>query len=263
MRLANWNVARPVPSGQRRRASIVEQIEMVAADIWVLTETHDSVVPGSSFQGISTEGDDRPAEPGERWVTIWSRFPIEALPPTSDPVRTVAARVVPHRSAPLVVYGTVLPWLGSAWRDVEAVDGKAFAAALDVQTADWCALRESFPDDDLVVAGDFNQDLADTRYYGSRANRAKLESALQRAGLVALTARGDDPIRALSAPSACIDHICISAPSHWRSTGAHRWPDTPSPDRRLSDHFGVVVTFEPAIMPPRTVFGASALAGPN
>ena len=243
MKLATWNVARPVPSAARRRTLVIDQIRLVAADVWVLTETHDSVVPGSEFGAVSTRGSDRHGDPCERWSTIWSRFPIEPLSPTSDPIRAVAARVVPPAGPPLIVYGTVLPWLGSRWRSYSAADGLAFAQALEAQAADWRTLRESNPDHDLVVAGDFNQDLAHTHYYGSRANRRRLLLALDGAGLVALTAGDGDPIRRDSSPRACIDHVCISKSTRWLLNRGSRWPNLPKPDRRMSDHFGVAVEF--------------------
>jgi endonuclease/exonuclease/phosphatase family metal-dependent hydrolase len=246
MRVATWNVARPVPSARRRRKLVAGQIQAVEADVWVLTETHDDVEPGPEYRSASTSGADRASGPGERWVSIWSRFPIEPLPSTSDPVRAVAARIAPARGTPLIVYGTVLPWLGSSWRGIEAVDGKAFEAALDVQAADWRAIRRIHPDHDLMVAGDFNQDLADTHYYGSRANRLRLTAALQQADLIALTASGDDPVRRGSPTNACIDHVCVSEALRRRCRSVHRWPDTPRPDRRMSDHFGIAVEFSPA-----------------
>jgi hypothetical protein len=104
----------------------------------------------------------------------------------------VAARVVPTSGAPLVVFGTVLPWLGSSWSDITARNGAAFSAALEAQSSDWRALRASHPDHDIVVAGDFNQDLANTHFYGSRANRQKLLSVLECSGLVAHTAAAND-----------------------------------------------------------------------
>lgn len=246
VRVATWNVARPVPSARRRRELVAEQIRVIAADVWVLTETHDDVAPGPEYRSASTSGADRTSEPGERWVSVWSRFPVEPIPSTSDPVRAVTARVLPTRGTPLIVYGTVLPWLGSPWRGIEAVDGKAFEAALNVQAEDWCALRRAHPDHDLIVAGDFNQDLADTHYYGSRANRLRLAAALERADLVAVTASGDDPVRRGSPPNACIDHVCVSEALRRRCRSVHRWPDAPKPDRRMSDHFGIVVEFSPA-----------------
>ncbi len=243
MKFATWNLARPVPSFRRRHALIADQIIRVAADIWVLTETHASITPGSGFGSASTTGTDRPGDPDERWATIWSRFPIEPLSLTSDPVRAVAVRIVPPTGAPLIVYATVLPWLGSPWRHFPAADGKAFAEALQAQALDWRALRESNLDHDVIVAGDFNQDLAETHYYGSRANRHGLLLALEGAGLVALTADGNDPVRRGSSPYACVDHICISTSARWQARGLRRWPDVPKPDRRLSDHFGIDVEF--------------------
>jgi hypothetical protein len=54
--------------------------------------------------------------------------------------------------APLIVYGTVLPWLGSKWRGIASAGGAAFSAALETQVADWKGLTNSHPDHDLVVA---------------------------------------------------------------------------------------------------------------
>ena len=243
MKVATWNLARSVPKARRRHAAIAETIRHVAADVWVLTETHDSVIPGLDFQGVSTVGSDRPSEVGERWTTIWSRFPLEPLSPTSDPVRTVAARVLPPHGAPLIVYGTVLPWLGSRWRGIPGKDGRAFAAALACQESDWKKLQESHHGHDLIVAGDFNQDLSDTHYYGSAVNRLSLAEALTRAGLAAVTGGAADPVRLASPTRACIDHVCISKTSTWKIRAAIRWPDLPHPDPSLSDHFGIVIEF--------------------
>lgn len=92
--------------------------------------------------------------------------------------------------------------------------------------------------------GDFNQTLTDLEYYGTKTNRIQLESALNRAGLVALTAEENDPIARDSNPCACIDHICMQADSRWRLVHTERWPDEPKPPKSLSDHFGVAVLLE-------------------
>lgn len=139
------------------------------------------------------------------------------------------------------MYGTVLPWLGSEWRSFPSANGIAFRAALAVQAADWMKIKRDYPDDELFVLGDFNQDMVSPRYYGSRANRTELETALEIAGLVALTAGSGDPIRRDSSPCACIDHICARRDSKWTAMPAERWPDVPVPERWLSDHFGVSV----------------------
>ena len=160
----------------------------------------------------------------------------------------MAVRVVPPIGTPLAVYGTVLPWLGSSWRGIPSEDGRAFAAALEVQASDWRGLRASHADHDLLVCGDFNQDLSDKHYYGSAANRERLRAALELAGLKALTGGENDPVQTECPTRACIDHICLSANALWRAVGVRRFPQLDAPDKRVSDHFGVVIELEPAII---------------
>ncbi len=245
MKIATWNLARPVNPTGVRAARIRDWLNAIDADVWVLTETHDGVTPGSDYSCASSAEADRTSTVGERWASIWSRFPIEQLPPTRDPARTVAARVTHPEAGALLVYGTVLPWLGSTWRDYPARGGVAFRAALASQAADWADLRAQFPTEDLFVLGDFNQDLAETHYYGSRANHGRLRTTLDAAGLVALTAGASDPVRRDAEPYACIDHICVTRESCWHAEPPTRWPFDPAPEKRLSDHYGVAVTIEP------------------
>lgn len=239
MRIATWNLQRPRPTQIGRLERIREWVDRVDADVWVLTETHDIIVPSGGYAAVSSEGADRPQLDGERWVTIWSRFPLEGIP-TSDPIRTVAARILAPDGA-FIVCGVVLPWLGSKWRGIPSADGRAFEAALDVYESDWLSLRRSHPGDDFIVAGDFNQDLAPRHYYGSRRNHRRLEAALSETRLCSLTAGMSDPIFRESSPRACIDHICASGQSIRMRGQAHRWPDLAKPDPSLSDHFGVYV----------------------
>lgn len=212
----------------------------IDADVWILTETHEQLSPGSGFEAHSSGPPDRDHEPGERWVTIWSRLPMEALSEMSDSSRTAAARILSPRLGAVVVFGTVLPWLGSAWRDVPAGNGAAFRAALALQVADWGRIQQAHPDAAWVVAGDLNQDLAGRHYYGSRVNRALLEEALSSSGLRCLTGGELDPVPQHAPSHASIDHICVS--SKLAAVGpARSWPHSASPPRDLSDHFGLVV----------------------
>jgi len=242
VKIANWNLDRPVKPSRRRREALDHWLREVDADLWVLTETHDAITPGEGYQALSTSASEREGDPLERWVTIWSRYPLEPLA-TSDPERTVAARVA-HPEEPFSVYGTVLPWLGSAWRNVAAAHGEAFRAALELQLEDWKKLRARSPREALFVLGDFNQDLAHTHYYGSRQNREHLKRALAEAGLTALTAGHDDPVHQRSAPYACIDHICLSDEAAWQPVHTVCWPFGPKPEKWLSDHYGVAVECE-------------------
>ena len=244
LKLATWNVA--WPDSVRRRLAIRKHTNDVSADVWVLTETHDEFSPGDDFTSVSsTAGGDGNDKPQHRWVSIWSRYLLERIE-TKDKQRTAAARIHPPTGAPFLVYGTVLPWIGSAWGKHPSAGGVAFREALAVQTADWIRLRRSHPNDEFFVLGDFNQDLVRVapRYYGSRANRTGLEAALKQADLFCLTGSDRDPVRLSSPPCATIDHICCRRDSRWLAAPAARWPDTREPEKWLSDHFGLSIVFE-------------------
>ncbi len=240
LKLATWNVMLPV--SEPRREALRSHVDQEQADIWVLTETHDGFSLGYPYSHSSAAGRDGQHKIEHRWVTIWSRFPMEKLT-TSDEARTAAVRINWDSESPFIIYGTVLPWIGSEWRGFAGANGFAFREALAVQAADWKQFRQEHPDDEFFVMGDFNQDLVTPHYYGSLANHAVLEATLQEAGLVALTGGEDDPIRRDSAPCACIDHICARADSKWRADPAIRWPEVAVPDQRLTDHFGVSIAF--------------------
>lgn len=241
MKLATWNLALPIAQSHRNAARA--WTDRIAADIWVLTETHDGFTPGHRFSTSSAAGRDGHHEPEHRWATIWSRHRLERLT-TRDEKRTVAARVYPDDGPTFVIYGTVLPWIGSRWREQPGDGGVAFREALKVQASDWLSIRQAYPDDGMFILGDFNQDLVRPHYYGSNAGRERLAAALDNAGLMSLTAGDRDPVRRDSAPFACIDHICALRNSRWLPGPAMRWPDLPKPEGRLSDHFGIAVTFE-------------------
>ena len=60
------------------------------------------------------------------------------------------ALVQPPGRRPIIVYGTVLPWIGSSWGKFPASKGEAFAAALEVQKQDWTRLQADHRECDLV-----------------------------------------------------------------------------------------------------------------
>lgn len=239
IRIATWNVDRPQKS-QTRRDRLGKEIQAMEADVWILTETHSSFSLKPDFECITTEESDPLHEPGEAWVAIWSRFPIERVASTADPARSVAVRIIPDSSRPVVVYGTVLPWIGSTWRNFKSADGAAFSAALKAQCSDWVSLQSENPGCNFVLAGDLNQDLADAHYYGSQKNKEALQAALAVAGLRCLTAGDLDPVLRHAPSCASIDHICVSlglAPLKPPVS----WPMESTPQKSLSDHFGVLV----------------------
>ena len=241
LKIANWNIERTTPS-QQRATVIKEYISSVGADIWFLTETHENVGPGEEFFSCFSSEPDRPSQSGERWVGLFSRWPMTSLSVfVSDNARREAGHIPDSPFGELVLFGGVLPWTTS-WRGIPNANGQAFDAALSTQSDDWQRLSQAFPNATLIVAGDFNQDLAARHYYGSKKKRYLLERALNKCSLIPLTAGVNDPIARDSTPYACIDHFCISAHKDWVYVDTPQgWPDSPAPVQKISDHFGVSV----------------------
>ncbi|PZV05631.1 MAG: hypothetical protein DCF32_10855 [Leptolyngbya sp.] len=241
MKIATWNLERALPQSvqaERQR----QWLSRIDADIWVLTETHLGITLGEDYDSVASGLPDRPGDDGERWVQIWVKTgelkPLE----TCDAARTAAALLTLPNGQQWVLYGTVLPWLGSSWREYPASQGQAFAAALAAQWDDWQRLQDSYPQAVLVVAGDFKQDLNALHYYGSRRNKQALRQALDRVRLVCFTAGENDPVHQLiHGQHSNIDHICLSQDLPGQFQRSFAWPSRLDDLRGLSDHFGVGV----------------------
>ncbi|MBE9156352.1 endonuclease/exonuclease/phosphatase family protein [Nodosilinea sp. LEGE 06152] len=256
MKIATWNLERALPQSvqaERQR----QWLNRIDADIWILTETHLDIAPGKNYYSVASGLPERPGAEGERWVQIWVKAG-ELVPLTTiDEARTAAALLTLGSGQQWVVYGTVLPWLGSSWRWSKtgqhgpmqpASQGQAFAAALAAQQADWQLLRTTYPKAILTVAGDFNQDLNALHYYGSRRNKQALRQALDSVKLVCLTAGEHDPVHQLiDGQHSNIDHICIASNVEEHFQNSFAWPQRLDDLRGLSDHFGIGVElgFEP------------------
>lgn len=240
MRLATWNLARPAPAGIRT-TRLCTHMAAIAADVWVLTETHRDVSPGSGFRlaAHSESAPDRPAD--ERWTAIWVRDEIEATQTaTHDAERTACVKMTTRSGQSLFVYGTVLPWLTDD-RHSHRKGSDAFIEALAEQEADWLHIRRSEPDAGLCVTGDLNQDLLPTGHvYGSRAGRSALRSALLNAGLTCVTGEASDPLVSLGKGLASVDHICVGG-IPLPNTPPQVWPTHDELGSRLTDHHGVAV----------------------
>jgi len=212
----------------------------VAADVWVLTETHVEHVPGRDFAGVHSPPFEERRPKAERWVGIWTRWPIVEL---SDPAahrRGSLAALIETPSGPIVVYGTVIPYANDPWLDGDSPARKweAHLAAIDRQGAEWSQLRADRPGVPLIVAGDFNQTRDGSTYYGSQEVWSRLSARLDSAGLRCLT--DTDVIAAGLLPSGhLVDHICAS--SEVAQVGKmHCWPAHDG-SVRFSDHPTVAV----------------------
>jgi hypothetical protein len=217
-------------------------MQAVDADIWVLTESHAHVSPGDGYHLVARSGRAGATDANESWVAIWSRLAGTRVS-TKDRDRTAAAEVSIGSSRSLVVFGTVLPWLGSAWRNIPAANTAAFGASLAEQVTDWKRIRAEDPRRELCIAGDFNQDLLTVgHYYGSKAGRAAVRSALSMAALACPTSDPSDAVQRHTAGRAAgIDHTCISAGLSAANATVHIWPAPEARGANLSDHFGVCI----------------------
>ncbi len=239
LKIANWNLERILPK-QRRAERLKNEISKIEADILILTETHKNVGP-EKFKSVTSI--DR--EEGECWAAIWSTFPIAPLNDfVSDTERCTAAKVIHPQYGELIIYATVLPWVGSTWHNYTWNKGEAYMAALETYQKDWENLQLAYPDAMHIIVGDFNQSLVDFPYYGSKLIRSKLEEVIKECDMTIVTAGKNDPIARDSKPHACIDHICISTSKIKQITSTQRWPNKDKPDKKLSDHFGVIVEIE-------------------
>ena len=68
VKLANWNVAKPV--SQVRRDAMLKHLGQVAADLLVLTETHDGFNPGYKNVCSSAAGRDGGLQSSPRGLPI-------------------------------------------------------------------------------------------------------------------------------------------------------------------------------------------------
>lgn len=237
MRLATWNVERPKPTGWKIPPAQRRRMAEVDADIWVLTETHLQHAPTDAH----TYAAFSPPHPGrrpahERWVAIWSRFPLEELSvPAANRRGTLATRITTP-AGDILVYGTVIPWANEPTDDAgrPARMWEVHLAEITRQSDDWAVLRERYPDTPLVVAGDFNQDRDGSGWYGTARTREALTRALDRSGLHCLTS--SDAIAAGWLESShLVDHICVSSHLTDRAT-VRCWEKVDGDGQRLSDH---------------------------
>lgn len=242
LKIATWNLehAQPqTPQGQAQR----QWIDQVNADLWIFTETHPEFSLGKDYRSVMSTPGCSGAEEAGPWVQIWVRNDgLQRLSPlpTADPDRTACALIELDHGGRSLVYGTILPWIGSTWRNHPAKDGAAFLAALAVQQADWQQLQQAYPNTLLIVAGDFNQDLNVLPYYGSRRTKQALRHALLDADLECLTFGDNDPVRRLiNGQHSNIDHICMTPDPQLQIQRTFAWPEGLEELRGLSDHFGV------------------------
>ncbi len=227
MRIGTWNVE----YAYEGRLEVLRRVMSVhPADIWILTETHDDLIPMGT--GFCAHSEPRPRifsgiRPGSRWVSIWSKYPIvqcETLP-GADLKRTVAAVLDIGGGRELIVYGTVMPWhsdRGDNPPEVKVANWSEHDRIVPLQCAEWAALQRLHRKASLCVAGDYNTDMGTGSRYGTKEGIAALLEGLGKCGLFCATAPGRVPSGKL--PVLPIDHI--SLPIAWAKSASvvAAWP---------------------------------------
>ncbi len=241
IRIATWNLERPTARSWKKVPRQRQQMRAVGADVWVLTETRASVTPDPEYHAAHCPPHPtrRPDE-DERWVSIWSRWPLHDVGIDASPRGSIAAST-DTPLGPLLVYGTVLPW---AHEPDEAGSVTLWARHYEEiarQSQEWANLRARHPSAGFVLAGDFNQTHDGSHWYGTRKGRGLLADALAQAR-VALATDEDVVAAGKLRQHHLIDHICLN--DEWLSrfsVSVRCWEPTASDGTRLSDHPGVAI----------------------
>lgn len=237
MRIGTWNVERG--AGAAKNAQRRELLAQHNCDVWILTETHDDIDLSPTY--IPIHSALRPnARAGERWVTIWSRYPVLEAPTVVDPRRTVCA-LLDTPLGPLVVFGIVLPWASDRGDDPVIPLPRNWSEhhrIMAQQGTEWLALSSAYPDAGLCVAGDLNTDLGGKAYYGTARGRALLREAMVRSDLFCATETPRVPAGSLAHPP--IDHVLLPVAWTARTVVAAAWAGKALDGTRLSDHSGLV-----------------------
>jgi hypothetical protein len=138
----------------------------------------------------------------------------------------------------LLVHGLVLPYMNEPGHEGKPVPGwSRFLEEVLHQRDLWIRIRARYPEIPLIVAGDLNQDLDGSRWYGSQRTRHVLRQAMEDAGLNCLT--GEDVVkRQKLRVNHLVDHIC--ATDGLAVDGAIKcWEPMTIDGQRMSDHPGV------------------------
>jgi len=235
--IGTWNVAYGRgPLVNARRQAVLANYN---ADVWVLTETHESLTPGDDYVAFNSDiRTTKTAKVDDRshWTTVWVRqelVPI-ARPVRSDPERTVACEINTSKG-PLIIFGSVLPWYTDR-------DRYSYEEEVGSQILGDAIILPLLSGARICVAGDFNMNLGGPHYYGSRRNRQILTDALRMAELTVLT--DYDATKSAKPDYGLIDHVAVSTNFASRRGEPMIIEKRDHAGHLLSDHHGVVVELD-------------------
>ncbi len=239
-RIATWNLER---SGVHRKSRIPRQLNTISrlnADVWILTETH-SAVALNGYNSLASQRDPSYHNDGENAVTIWSRWPLRQIE-TDDPILTVCGDFQPpFGEKRILVYGTIITYGADGVREGLARPWERHRESVRKQTAEWRKLREQYPRHLCCVAGDFNENLDGTRWYGVADAKEGIKHGLAAARMHCVTL-ANMRVPPFNLKRAAVDHICLSDGLSV-SSRLEAWDGTEN-GVQLSDHNGMLAHLE-------------------
>ena len=244
MRIATWNLDH-ASNGRRPVDLQIEQIDKIAPDIVVLTETCEKV--DLSQRGYEVALPSKKNEYGKFWTAIWSKYPIMKQLSTYDP-ETAVCVVIDTPTCKIMVYSTIIPYRDYKGPKEDSPAWYEHNKAIKDHGEDWEKLLLNtegvLP---LFVAGDFNQTRDNSsRTYGTKMGRELLSTELRRNGLICLTAEDfgatgklkPDPSKGWVRNN--IDHICMTDKA-FKVLQVGAWDHFTESEVFMSDHNGVFV----------------------
>lgn len=216
MKIATWNIERPTLTSKRNH-QIIECLEIIDADILILTESNEIVRFGQTYSYFhSSKLADNYYKEGERRVSIYSKY--EAITEIAT-FRNDTSICIKFDTlhGDLAVYGTVIGIHGNR--------RKSFIDDLNLQLLDIERIGRT---ENLCIAGDLNLSFSDNYYY-TKEGRDKLNRILKDQNLINLTAGIPQNIDHIILPGSLINDKKIRI-------------ETWNMDKKLSDHIGVALT---------------------
>ncbi len=225
MRIATWNVERL--DHKRALKEITNICNSFQADILVLTETDDRLVPEYKFcyktptpepTFYSNQFGDVVYQPTEHRVAIYTNYELVREYGTFNQY-TAKCVELKTEVGNLIVYGTIMGVFGNRH--------KSYKEDLALQVEDFTRLIEV--DKPLCIIGDYNMSFSDDYYYMVEERNVLREFSDKYAIRIVTAERSE-----------CIDHISLSQSL---LDGKKASILESNEDKRYSDHKGIMVEF--------------------
>lgn len=216
MKIATWNLERPLKGSQKNEA-VIRELQAMEADIYILTESNEVIKPFEDYHCYSTTELEKPYyKDGERRTMIWTRYPAIKTFSTYNDQTSVCVQLQTLHGV-LAVYGTVMGVFGNRRPEYndEVIQQMGDIKRISQETS-------------VCLAGDLNMTFRDNFYHTAYGRKLLLDGFAD-SGLKNLT---HDIAKN-------IDHIVVS-----ESFVKGRKIKTAMPintDYALSDHLGVMV----------------------